>query len=108
MADRPDFTIVMRGYDREEVDRYLASAPGSAAVPAFRIVMRGYERTQVDAYVRSQASPAPAPATTGPTVPAFTIVMRGYERTEVDRYVVEAGRRIAELEEALRVASRGR
>ncbi|MGH9210496.1 MAG: hypothetical protein ACRD2C_07405 [Acidimicrobiales bacterium] len=69
----PDFTIVLRGYERTQVDTYIdtlrrALARGDAlsgvsAMPDFTIVLRGYERTQVDAYLqrlilRSTASEA--------------------------------------------------
>lgn len=45
------FDITRRGYDRAQVDAYLAGlAAGTAAgtPPAFDIVRRGYDRTQVD------------------------------------------------------------
>ncbi|MFE2099118.1 MULTISPECIES: DivIVA domain-containing protein [unclassified Streptomyces] len=46
------FDIVRRGYDRAQVDAYLAglaagTAPG--APPVFDIARRGYDRAQVDA-----------------------------------------------------------
>ncbi|HEY7325175.1 MAG TPA: DivIVA domain-containing protein [Streptosporangiaceae bacterium] len=43
----------MRGYDRREVDLYLARQADdpSLAVPAFREVMRGYNVEQVDMYI---------------------------------------------------------
>jgi len=56
----PDFTIVLRGYERKSVDDYIArrrdgvrdgDEPATSTPPAFPIVMRGYERTQVDAYL---------------------------------------------------------
>ncbi|MFF4314654.1 DivIVA domain-containing protein [Streptomyces sp. 900105755] len=46
------FEIVRRGYDRAQVDAYLALlAAGTApdAPPAFDIMRRGYDRAQVDA-----------------------------------------------------------
>ncbi|MGW3203615.1 DivIVA domain-containing protein [Streptomyces sp. NPDC001135] len=48
------FDIARRGYDRAQVDAYLAGlATGTAAdaPPAFDIVRRGYDRTQVDARI---------------------------------------------------------
>ncbi|MEU2618912.1 DivIVA domain-containing protein [Streptomyces sp. NPDC007157] len=45
------FEIVRRGYDRAQVDAYLALlAAGTApdAPPVFDIVRRGYDRAQVD------------------------------------------------------------
>jgi cell division septum initiation protein DivIVA len=106
----PDFTVVIRGYDRTQVDkaisRLLSSPPGSFVVPKFDIVMRGYERTQVDAYMRRWAglavtngsAPALAP-------PSFSVVMQGYERAQVDKFVHQAIARIAELERALAEAN---
>ncbi|MFE0514419.1 DivIVA domain-containing protein [Streptomyces sp. NPDC058964] len=58
------FDIARRGYDRAQVDAYLAlladgTAPGSP--PAFEIVRRGYDRAQVDARVTElQARPGPS------------------------------------------------
>ncbi len=45
------FDLVRRGYDRRQVDAYLAllaqgTDPGGP--PAFDIARRGYDRTQVD------------------------------------------------------------
>lgn len=50
---RPEFKLVMRGYDRREVDRYLARLPGDPglAVPRFVQVMRGYDPEEVERYV---------------------------------------------------------
>jgi DivIVA domain-containing protein len=47
------FRLVMRGYDRREVDHYLArlsNDPG-LAVPGFAQVMRGYNPEEVDLYI---------------------------------------------------------
>jgi cell division septum initiation protein DivIVA len=63
---RPDFTVVLRGYNREEVDAYvtqiLAIEAGSIVPlsPAkFRVGMRGYDRVEVDQYIRGQAARFP-------------------------------------------------
>ncbi|MGW2485681.1 DivIVA domain-containing protein [Streptomyces sp. NPDC001606] len=48
------FDVVLRGYDRRQVDRYLkALAQGDSPepLPAFRVVLRGYDRRQVDARI---------------------------------------------------------
>ncbi|GAA3796686.1 hypothetical protein GCM10022403_033220 [Streptomyces coacervatus] len=48
------FEIVRRGYDRTQVDAYLAQlVAGTApdAPPAFDIARRGYDRAQVDARI---------------------------------------------------------
>jgi DivIVA domain-containing protein len=53
MASR-NFTIVLRGYDRKEVDGYLdaveAGTP-STTPAAFKVSLRGYDRRQVDQYL---------------------------------------------------------
>lgn len=53
---RPDWTILIRGYDRAQVDDYLTELESATTrpsdVPRFRIAFRGYERSGVDAYVR--------------------------------------------------------
>jgi DivIVA domain-containing protein len=48
----------MRGYDRREVDHYLArlSDDPGLAVPAFPKVMRGYNIEQVDLYIEQLKS----------------------------------------------------
>ncbi|MFF7986571.1 DivIVA domain-containing protein [Streptomyces sp. NPDC007901] len=46
------FEIVRRGYDRAQVDAYLARLAGDTvpdAPPVFDIARRGYDRAQVDA-----------------------------------------------------------
>jgi DivIVA domain-containing protein len=62
---RPDFMIVLRGYDREQVDEYLDSVEraeaGPPSGPTFRIAFRGYDRRGVDRYIEellTAASPA--------------------------------------------------
>ncbi|MFI2610989.1 hypothetical protein [Kitasatospora sp. NPDC018619] len=48
------FDLARRGYDRPEVDGYLAAlsqAGPPPPVPAFRIRWRGYDRDQVDARI---------------------------------------------------------
>ena len=106
----PDFTIVIRGYDRTQVDQaishLLSSPPGSFVVPKFDIVMRGYERTQVDSYMRQRAGALVTNGSApGLTPPSFTIVSQGYERAQVDQFVHHAIARIAELERALAEAN---
>ncbi|MER6357812.1 DivIVA domain-containing protein [Streptomyces sp. NPDC001634] len=49
--DFQGFDLVRRGYDRRQVDEYLAlldrgTDPGEP--PAFDVARRGYDRTQVD------------------------------------------------------------
>jgi DivIVA domain-containing protein len=59
MAKR-DFMVVLRGYDRNEVDRHLdaAEAGTPADPPSFRIVLRGYNRFEVDKYIEDLANPS--------------------------------------------------
>lgn len=48
------FDVVLRGYDRHQVDRYLAAlaeADSPVGPPSFPIVTRGYDRRQVDARI---------------------------------------------------------
>jgi DivIVA domain-containing protein len=63
-----DFTVVIRGYDRGQVDATLAEAERlreSGQVDAvrellagkrFAVVLRGYDRGQVDAHLEALAS----------------------------------------------------
>ncbi|MFP3988692.1 DivIVA domain-containing protein [Streptomyces sp. E11-3] len=56
------FDIARRGYDRDQVDAYVAAlADGAAktptAPPEFELARRGYDRAQVDAYLRAAAPP---------------------------------------------------
>lgn len=55
--ERPDFTVVLRGYDVGQVDQYLAALDGRPAVepPQFTIRMRGYDVRQVDGYLAALA-----------------------------------------------------
>jgi DivIVA domain-containing protein len=70
MAERTHFDVVLRGYDRVQVDEVVqlvgaalrdATPPtreqARAAVGAarFSVVLRGYDRTQVDAYLAGAA-----------------------------------------------------
>jgi DivIVA domain-containing protein len=70
MQTTPDFTVVLRGYDRRQVDALLQQAwdaIGSSdaqlrettrralAEPALRVRLRGYDREQVHLYLRQVA-----------------------------------------------------
>jgi cell division septum initiation protein DivIVA len=61
----------------------------SASSPSFGIVLRGYERREVDKHIdrlvaaRQDGRPLPADAVS----PKFTIVLRGYDPQEVDTYI---------------------
>lgn len=99
-----DFTVVLRGYDKEQVDRLLAQADAALASsddavrastrrllqrPELVVVLRGYARDEVDAAVRARLDRL-GPATDldtpprGPVSSSFTVVVRGYDRAQVD------------------------
>jgi len=55
MTDKfPGFELVRRGYDRDEVDRFLCGEDGGplGETPRFTIARRGYDRDQVEAFIR--------------------------------------------------------
>lgn len=68
---RPDWTIVFRGYDREQVDAFLDQLEGMTtrplSVPEFRIAFRGYERHGVEEYVQSLLAQLAKPDDVGPS-----------------------------------------
>jgi DivIVA domain-containing protein len=109
-GEPPSFTIVLRGYDRAQVDGYLADLRSGRRSeqppPHFDRVLRGYSTSEVDAHIR-QVRPEPAGDGDGqlpapPVAPRFTIVLRGYDRRQVDRFLAEAQARIVELERVAR------
>lgn len=68
---RPKFWIVLRGYDRAEVDAYLDELESATtrppATPGFRIALRGYDRTGVKAHVEKLLAALPAPTDAAPS-----------------------------------------
>lgn len=55
MTDKfPGFDLVHRGYDRNEVDRFLRGEDGGplGEPPRFAIGRRGYDRDQVEEFIR--------------------------------------------------------
>ncbi|WP_436791914.1 DivIVA domain-containing protein [Yinghuangia sp. YIM S10712] len=67
MTDKfPGFSVVRRGYDRAEVDRFLLGEDGGPFGPArFAVVRRGYDCGEVDAWIselRRVGSSGQAPA----------------------------------------------
>ena len=67
MGDHQDFTVVVRGYDVDQVDTMLerirkavastdrafrASVSAELKHPALRVRLRGYNRIEVDDYLR--------------------------------------------------------
>ncbi|WP_439676766.1 hypothetical protein [Embleya sp. MST-111070] len=55
MTDKfPGFDLVLRGYDRNAVDRFLCGEDGGplGEPPRFAIVRRGYDRDQVEEFIR--------------------------------------------------------
>ncbi|MDX3233825.1 DivIVA domain-containing protein [Streptomyces sp. ME19-01-6] len=54
-SDFRGFDVAWRGYDRQQVDRYLkalSEADSPVGPPPFQIVRRGYDRQQVDVRIR--------------------------------------------------------
>lgn len=125
------FTVVLRGYDRFQVEQVLAEADealasGSETARAaisetlqktrFGASLRGYAINEVDRAVQqrlrrlggeqepppaSSAAPKPTP---GPT--EFVVVLRGYEMTEVDRLLSQADEAQASASDSLRAGAR--
>ena len=62
---RPDWTIVLRGYDTDQVDAILteleAATERPTTVPHLRIAFRGYERHGVETYLQQLLDALPAP-----------------------------------------------
>jgi hypothetical protein len=59
----PSSTIVLRGYDRREVDRAVDLAAGRVAEPPrLPVALRGYARNEADAWFRSAAGSVPGAA----------------------------------------------
>jgi hypothetical protein len=57
-AERPDFRVVWRGYDRRQVEEYIRRTGESTEpqpAPAFDVVLRGYDRRAVDRYLQNSA-----------------------------------------------------
>ena len=95
----PSFDVVLRGYDRAQVDEFVArlrAADGGTSPPerpAFAVVLRGYGRGQVDRWVSGATGAAPKERRAEPggvrlpgaySVPVFDVVLRGYDRRRVD------------------------
>jgi DivIVA domain-containing protein len=74
MGDHQGFTVVLRGYDPEEVDAVLRRV--KAALASTDPAMRAAVRTELDQ-------------------PGFRVRMRGYDRSEVDDYLRKAFDRLA-------------
>jgi hypothetical protein len=54
-----DFLVVLRGYDRTQVDDWVGRVQRSApphSTPRFKVALRGYDRAQVDQWVRHVAA----------------------------------------------------
>ncbi|MBV1856047.1 DivIVA domain-containing protein [Catellatospora tritici] len=95
----PDFTVVLRGFDREEVDHLLAEfAAGHLTAEdltrvEFTVVLRGYDRDQVRQHLALLAAgpvprrPAPGPAQRQPVFGKAVLFVKGYDRAQVDALV---------------------
>ncbi|GIF00514.1 hypothetical protein [Paractinoplanes rishiriensis] len=112
------FTVVLRGYDRAQVDGLLARADEAlagdsefqraAARDALRdtrpaVTFRGYDRQEVDGAIAQRRH-----LLDGGSVAAmpFTIVLRGYFRTEVDDLMARAAAALESDDPAERAAAR--
>jgi len=97
------FTVVLRGYDREQVDRLLARADAALASgdealrastrellrsPDLKVVLRGYARKDVDNAVEDRLSRlGPTTLDTAPRNPmpfTFVVTLRGYDMAQVN------------------------
>jgi cell division septum initiation protein DivIVA len=74
MTDAPSFPVVLRGYDRFQVDETI------------QLVRDAVRST--DPVLRTRARDAAAAR-------SFSIVLRGYDRRPVDSYLADAARRLA-------------
>ncbi len=99
-----DFTVLLLGYDKEQVDQVLAQADAALASsdeavrastrkllqePDLVVVLRGYARDEVDDAVRDRlhrlgSTTEPEALPRSPLSPSFTVVLRGYEMAQVD------------------------
>jgi DivIVA domain-containing protein len=123
------FTVVLRGYDRVQVDELLAEADAALdnesefaraaardrlLAAKLRISLRGYDRSEVDRAIDQRrqildgsavALPASSPTET-PMTWDFTVVLRGYERTEVDPLLEAAAATLANGDDTQRATIR--
>ncbi|MFD0736909.1 DivIVA domain-containing protein [Planotetraspora mira] len=125
-----EFDVVLRGYDRKQVDAFFERLDASAVTaeelqkPSFRVAMIGYDRHQVwdaveDRFAgpdgEAEAHAVVAPAQPLPGGPAsgreFDVVLRGYDRHQVNVVLarVDAGTITAEelRQSSFTVAMRG-
>lgn len=90
-AQKVQFSVVRRGYDPVQVDRYLAQPPQQRGpLPRFEVLRRGYDPAEVDRYLSRMATQDVVPP--GPelaTPPTFSLVRRGYDPVQVDRYLAQ-------------------
>jgi hypothetical protein len=115
------FTVVLRGYDRSEVDQMLADVDealttGSEIARAgaletlrktrFSRVLRGYAVEEVDGAVQDRLRRLGGePEPPRPPV-SFTVVLRGYDMAEVDRLLSQADEAQASTSGSLRASAR--
>ncbi|MBA9004746.1 DivIVA domain-containing protein [Thermomonospora cellulosilytica] len=110
----PEFPVVLRGYDRRQVDELIARLEGTLGRAPLRgarvgvaelqntvfdVVLRGYDRRQVDMVLSryqqelsaleggAPAGTAPPPDGLASSGREFTVVLRGYDRHQVDEMV---------------------
>ena len=122
-----EFTVILRGYDRDQVDavlrqadRALASGDATACAAAaaalkradFTVVLRGYDRPQVDEAVQERLRRLHHP---GQDVPEperglapddFTVVLRGYDMAQVAALLADADTALASSSAVARARAR--
>ncbi|WP_285761619.1 DivIVA domain-containing protein [Nocardiopsis ansamitocini] len=106
----PQFDVVLRGYDRNQVTTAVAAVLDSRSnEPAessewahylhgrieFDVVLRGFDRGQVEAWFAANTgahATEEEPAAPRPKrePPGFDVVLRGYDRNQVDEFVQRA------------------
>ncbi|MFI5910847.1 DivIVA domain-containing protein [Dactylosporangium sp. NPDC051541] len=117
---RANLPVVLRGFDRAQVDSaiatltgQLAGAPGAdpgphtatgspAPVAEFEVTLRGYDAAAVDRLVQrvNQALTSGSATTRAETAAAvrraaFPVTFRGYSRQQVDLFLRQAARELA-------------
>ncbi|MET7402611.1 hypothetical protein ABZS66_54940 [Dactylosporangium sp. NPDC005572] len=102
-----EFEVVLRGYDRYEVDALVRAIEGGADPQRLgrnlTVVLRGYDRQQVDGWIaRRRGGAVAAPAE--PRV-ELSVVLRGYRPAETDALLTEVRAALAGTDPARRAAA---
>ncbi|WP_238006850.1 DivIVA domain-containing protein [Dactylosporangium sp. AC04546] len=102
-----EFEVVLRGYDRHEVDT-LVRAIEAGADPQrlgsnLTVVLRGYDRQQVDGWIARRRGGA-SPRRAEPPL-ELSVVLRGYRPAETDALITEVRAALAGDDPARRAAA---